>query len=182
MKYLFTPAALQFDFYSEGQEIPEDSIVVVAEERARILEAINQRGETVEKSGDSFVFIPRAIELQKQSLLDDLNKAADKFVYDILLVEYPDFEVQTFEVQKQEALLWEADPNALTPNVDILAAARGINREVLLQKILDKVTQFTAVAMQVAGQRQKFEDQIKGASTQEELDAITFNFTIPEEN
>lgn len=109
--------------------------------------------------------------------IDILNTQADRYVLELTKAQYPDFERETFAMQKAEAQAWATDNSAPTPRVDILAANRGVDREILLQKILEKVEAFEIIAMTVAGQRQKYEDQIKAATTVAELEAIAFVFT-----
>lgn len=109
-----------------------------------------------------------------------LNKEADNFVNNATLAQYPEFERQTFEIQKQEALAWQADNSVATPKVDLLAQNRGVDREILLQKILEKVEAFEIIAMTVAGQRQKYEDQIKVMTDTSLMHTMEFVFTIGE--
>lgn len=117
------------------------------------------------------------IAFARMNSLRRLNREADFYVRQITQEKYPDFEKQTFELQKQEAKAWEADNTALTPGVDILAASRQVDRTVLLQKILIKVEVFEQLCMSVAGQRQRYKDELY---TMEDIDAIsakTFTFT-----
>ena len=120
---------------------------------------------------------PIDINNHRKPLLELISSDSQHYV-DSLTSTYPDFEKFTFEIQKSEARSWLLDNSVQTPNVDILASNRGIDREVLLEKISIKATQFEQLSMVIAGQRQKFEDLINKATTVEELDAINISFTV----
>lgn len=118
----------------------------------------------------SYVFEPNIVGL-KAAKLKGVSTNAQLYV-DGQVPAYPEFEKLTFETQRREAKAWESDNNTPTPNIDILANARGIDRVELLSRILIKVAQFDQLAMTVAGQRQKYEDQVNAATTVEEVNAI----------
>ena len=126
---------------------------------------------------EEFIEFEFGINQIKYQYIDNLNLEAQSFM-DSSLPVYPDFEKLTFETQKSEARGWAMDNTVGTPNVDILALNRGIDREVLLEKISIKATEFEQLSMAIAGQRQKFEDLIALATTVEELDAINISFTV----
>lgn len=120
------------------------------------------------------------LDYNRYVAIQRLNTEADNFVNNATLAQYPEFERQTFEIQKQEALAWAADNSAATPKVDLLAQNRGVDREILLAKILEKVEAFEIIAMTVAGQRQKYEDQIKAMTDTSLMQTLEFVFTLGE--
>lgn len=113
----------------------------------------------------------------KAAKIKEINAAAQAFV-DSLAPSYPEFEQLTFGTQKEEALRWNADNTASTPNVDILAANRGMGRAELLGRIVANVASYEALAMTVAGQRQSFEDLVNAATTEAEIDAIVISYSV----
>ena len=125
---------------------------------------------------EEFIESKYGIDQIKNKYVYNLNSEAQYFM-NLSLPTYPDFEKLTFEVQKLDARAWNADNTVITPNVNILALNRGIDREVLLEKISIKATQFEQLSMAIVGQRQRFEDLINKATTIEELDAISISFT-----
>lgn len=127
--------------------------------------------------GDIAAASPTPITTLQDGKLEELNIKAQSFV-DSLTSAYPEFEQLTFERQRAEALSWSADNTATTPNIDVLAANRGMDRVELLGRVVTKVTAYEGLAMAVAGQRQAFEDQIATATTEAELNAITITFLI----
>ena len=106
----------------------------------------------------------------------ELISSKSQYYIESLISSYPDFEKLTFETQKSEARAWSANNAASTPNVDILALNRGVDREVILSKINTKADQFERISMAIAGQRQKLQDLIDDARTVEELESIKISF------
>ena len=133
----------------------------------------------VVKITDEYILEQEVVMLQskKSALISGLNESIKSAII-INLPAYPDFEKLTFEIQKSEARAWNVDNTLSTPNVDILALNRGVDREVILSKINIKADQFEKITMAIAGQRQKFQDLINKATTLEELDEINISFTI----
>jgi len=104
-------------------------------------------------------------------LIDIKNKFNNKMKE--LAAKYPETERDTWPIQQAEWSEWVKDPdNAKTPFVDSLAAARGIDRETLLERIGVKVTEIAALL----GKKQAFEDQVAQAETLEDLEAISISF------
>ncbi len=126
---------------------------------------------------EEFIEFEFGINQIKYQYIDNLNLEAQSFM-DSSLPAYPDFEKLTFEIQKYEARGWSLDNTVGTPNVDILALNRGVDREVILSKINIKADQFERLSMAIAGQRQKFQDLIDNATTTEELESIKISFEV----
>jgi hypothetical protein len=118
------------------------------------------------------------IDTARKAEIAELNIESQKTA-DQLTAEYPEFDKQTWPDQQREALAWSADNAAQTPRLDAIAAYREIDRLVLLQKTLAKVLSFQSASDYLVGVRQKYEDQIKAAGNQAELDAIQPVFTLP---
>ena len=110
-------------------------------------------------------------EQQKEGLLNKLADKADKLKSD-LLVGYPQTEIESFYRQEKEALAWKADNNADTPMLKQVARVRGIPFEVLVEKVIEKASQFAVAIGIIIGQRQAFEDRLLALKTTEELTAL----------
>lgn len=80
-----------------------------------------------------------------------------------LTVSYPPSERLTWPIQEGEALAWNANNATATPYVDQLAAARGIPRDMYLQRTVAKVALFRQASALMVGLRQKGEDAIGAA-------------------
>lgn len=94
---------------------------------------------------------------------------------------YPQMEKDTWPTQDKEIKGWVADPeNALTPWIDIAASVRGIPREEYLQRTLVKTQQFEQISAYLTGLRQKYEDQIKAATSVDEIEQIQLVYQLPE--
>ncbi len=105
--------------------------------------------------------------------------AADAFL-DALNTKYSKYEEKSWPKQEAQATELTADPNAAAPFVRRMAARRGIDIEVLRQKIMDNVAAADFVASDILGQQQAYEDQIRAAETIEEIYAIQFDYEVPE--
>lgn len=78
-------------------------------------------------------------------------------------------ELETWDVQRADLERWMANPDAPTPYVDGLCAARGLTKEALMNKIKAKVTALATLQ----GTQRSYEDLVKDAETIEDVLAIT---------
>ena len=108
---------------------------------------------------------------RKEALLATLANKAD-MLKSSLLVGYPQTEIESFYRQEKEALAWKADNKADTPMLKQIARVRGVPFEVLVEKVIEKASQFAVAIGVVIGQRQAFEDRLLALSSQKELDVL----------
>nr|DAM75389.1 MAG TPA: hypothetical protein [Caudoviricetes sp.] len=108
---------------------------------------------------------------KKENLLNELSDKADKIKND-LLAGYPQTEIESFYRQEKEALAWRADNNAETPMLKQVAMVRGVPFDVLVEKVIEKASQFAVAIGLIIGQRQAFEDRLLATNTLEELTAL----------
>lgn len=80
------------------------------------------------------------------------------------------YEPETWTTQNTEWTSYIQNPLNPTPYVDALASARGITREELMVKIGNKVVGIATLQ----GTQHGIEDQIKAATTEEELNNISW--------
>jgi hypothetical protein len=92
-----------------------------------------------------------------------LKVIADRFSEKMknLIVDASDLEVATWEEQKREALLYQADNTASTPLIDILATGRGITKDVLATKILANVEAYKVKLANLLVEQQALEQRVK---------------------
>lgn len=122
-----------------------------------------------------------ALEAAKTTKLLEINNKAQAFIDTLAsLNEVPDFEVRTWVKQAQEAYAWEADKDAPTPTLDLIALGRGVDRVGLIEKALQKAKQFDLLVSYTAGVRQGYEDQLKVATALVDVEAINPIYTLPE--
>lgn len=142
----------------------------------------NKNNAHIEEQGDGSYIIKAipapSLEETKARKLTEINAACDAALAS-LTASYPSSELLTFDKQEAEARALMADPEAATPFLTTLAAARGMTVEELAQKVIAKTDAFTAASGYVIGLRQKDEDRLKAAQTVEEVAAITPNYAIP---
>ena len=108
---------------------------------------------------------------KKEILLNTLSDKVDK-IKNGLLIGYPQTEIESFYRQEKEALAWQADNKVDTPMLKQIARERGVPFEVLVEKVIEKSSQFAVVIGVIIGQRQAFEDRLLDAKTLEELTAL----------
>lgn len=82
---------------------------------------------------------------------------------------YPQWEIDGWHKQEEQARAALADNSAVTPLLDSLASSRGVDRLWLAQKIVDKVAAYEAAYGALCGKRQALEDDIKAIHEDEDL-------------
>ena len=115
----------------------------------------------------------------KARKLAEINAACDAALA-ALTASYPSSELLTFDKQEAEARALLANPEAATPFLTPLAAARGLETEELARKVIAKADAFTTASGHVIGLRQKDEDRLKAAQTVEDVAAIMPEYRLPE--
>ena len=115
----------------------------------------------------------------KARKLAEINAACDAALA-ALTAGYPSSELLTFDKQEAEARALLADPEAATPFLTPLAAARGLETEELARKVIAKADAFTTASGHVIGLRQKDEDRLKAAQSVEDVAAIVPEYRLPE--
>ena len=108
---------------------------------------------------------------RKEALLATLANKADT-LKSSLLVGYPQTEIESFYRQEKEALAWKADNKADTKMLKQIAKVRGVPFDVLVEKVIEKASQFAVAIGLIIGQRQAFEDRLLATKTLEELTAL----------
>ena len=108
---------------------------------------------------------------RKEALLATLANKADT-LKSSLLVGYPQTEIESFYRQEKEALAWKADNKVDTPMLKQIARVRGVPFDVLVEKVIEKASQFAVAIGFIIGQRQAFEDRLLALKTMEELTAL----------
>ncbi|MFQ3071722.1 hypothetical protein ACKJPP_06960 [Neisseria polysaccharea] len=108
---------------------------------------------------------------QKNALAFRLAAKADE-LKNSLLAGYPQVEIDSFYRQEKEALTWQADNNAPTPMLAQIAAARGVELDVLIGKVVEKSARLAVAVGAVIGKRQQLEDKLNTIETAPGLDAL----------
>lgn len=122
------------------------------------------------------------LALIKREKLNTINKQAQQFIDEITNIEStPNFERETWSIQREEAKAWFGGNAEETPTLALIAQARGVPLEVLRQKAYDKAKAYQTVAAVVAGQRQAYEDRLNRAETLEQIRAIEPSYQLPQQ-
>ncbi len=92
----------------------------------------------------------KTIENTNKKLLEDTQIAINNLTKD-----YPQFEKDTFVQQETEARAYKIDPTASTPFLDTLATARGIDKSVMVDKIISNADALKTPVAKIIGEYQK---------------------------
>lgn len=90
----------------------------------------------------------------------------------------PNAEMQTWSMQSDEAVAWSKDKTTLTPILNIIAATRNIDIDVLREKALSKTIAYQIAISFIVGKKQYFEDLIDNAKTIQDVRDITINIAL----
>lgn len=120
-----------------------------------------------------------AREREKTTLFWEMTKLITKradAALDLYLAEYGEVERTSFIKQLEEAQALSADPEAPTPMLNGMVAARQDpevpNAAALAQKVLAKDAEFTAISASIVGQRQRKHIALKAARDADDLAAM----------
>lgn len=175
----FYPICIDYD------ELPSDLIDI---DDDTYYAAINrQHGATLSVVDNKLVVIDAVVDLglelgrAKSVKLTAAAQHAQAFIAQMAgLDTVPGFEQATWAVQAAEANAWAVDSTAATPMLSGIAAARGIDIDLLRSRALAKSVAYAALSASVTGQRQAYEDAINAATDIAAVDAIKINYTAPE--
>lgn len=113
----------------------------------------------------------------KKSKLQEINLKADYVLY-YLIQDYPTSELTSWYKQELEAKLYKLDPvNHPSVLIENIAAARGMDVNDLVDKILLKASIFSKLSGMVFGRRQKYEDQLSVTVDITDVDKIIVDFS-----
>lgn len=90
----------------------------------------------------------------------------------VLSASYPEREVASWPQQVKDAEAVQADEAAVTPLLDALAAARGIDRVDLAARVLTKADAYAHASGSIIGARQRIEDLLEAAQDAGAVGAI----------
>lgn len=106
----------------------------------------------------------KGVEFAKAVMLKFI---ADRFTqrYKDLMVDASNLEKDTWEEQKREAFGYQSDNTYPTPLIDILSQGRGIEKSVLIQKIIDNVNSYNIKLGNLLLEQQLLEQRVKDCTT-----------------
>ena len=82
-----------------------------------------------------------------------------------LMVDVSNLEKDTWEEQKREAFAYQLDNSYSTPVIDILSSGRGIDKQVLVGKIISNVTSYNTKLATLLLEQQLLEQRVKDCVT-----------------
>ena len=107
-----------------------------------IFEQIDLTANELEQLRQGDVYI-KGLEFTTQFQIDNIGRS------------YPQFERDTFAVQENEANAYLKDKEAPTPFIDSLCSSRGIDKDIMVAKILSNAEALKLTTAPIIGQYQK---------------------------
>lgn len=166
-------------------DVQEEALIALSDEQYQEY-CQNHVGDTKFIDG-KFVFNKKELSndellmLAKSNKLTQINSQAQAYINKTAgLNDVPEFEVQTWTIQALEAKEWHEDNSTPTPTLETIAAARGVDVNVLRQKAYKKAIKFEKLSAHVAGVRQRMTDLTEQAKSIDELDKIVIEFALSE--
>lgn len=154
------------EYEKSEDEFSEDRLITTFDDseiklitNAEYLAMIKTKCENIE-------IIKKALELEIESAFKTAMSSLDKT---------PSEERLTFERQEREAREFLAsNDESKAPFLKALAISRGVDLNDLAQKVVAKADLYANASATLIGKRQKALDEIKKATTKEELERISF--------
>jgi hypothetical protein len=128
---------------------------------------LRENATVIEQETDSeFLSIIRS---QKE---DEFNVQLSSHL-NTLFSKYTSEEINTFTIQETEALAYTADNNASTPFINSIASNRGIDRTLLIDKIINNSAAYRLAVSTEIGKKQKVFDRLQ-ATTLTEINNVAW--------
>ena len=102
----------------------------------------------------------KSVRQLADDLMQRINNASDRALAS-LKQGYPEQETETWNLQKAEALAWQADNAVATPTLSAIAERRAVPLSELVTRVLDKSNDYAQLVGLVLGDRQAAEDTIE---------------------
>lgn len=106
----------------------------------------------------------KTLEEIKEQAMSNMNRSFQKAAM-ALKEDYPETETETWPTQRDEVIAWRNSNVADTPMLHAIATSRGIDILDLIESVGDKMDAHSAAVGRLLGLRQKYRDDIDGATT-----------------
>lgn len=125
----------------------------------------------------------------KATMQAEIKNSAQAFLDDIAKREYPQWEIETWKDQETEAKAYQAGVDEgmtaeqlaeiETPTLDGICAGRGMDKAVLVPRVIANAAAWRPVATYVVGQRLKLKDDLDAANSYEAVMDIEVSYALP---
>lgn len=165
-------------FYSDdihGDKIPAEAIEISNEKYSDLLVQQSTGATLIYEDGEpkAVVIEPELEELKNRKLIA-INALADTEI-NFIKASYPESEIDSWSTQEREAVEFTNDNTVETPILSVIGSQRGIEVSELAQKVLNNAASFKVYSGSIIGCRQKLENDVLAATTNEEVNAIDVN-------
>ena len=132
--------------------------------------AIDARDAEIQAVIDAYD--PTAYELS--AALKRFSISAQKYVdVESKKDKYPEFEQQTWGMQREDVVALQSNASASTPTLDMIATHRGRDREAHIAATTPKALGYVQLSLYAAGKRQAKEDEADAAALTGDWEAIS---------
>lgn len=132
----------------------------------------------VENGVDKNTYLP-ALEHYRKLKLDEINSKYEEEMNKV--GSYPEAEKLLFDKQEQEARAYIADSSAETPLLDNIVAARQIDKDKLVKKIIEKSDEAASKKGYLTGQRQNYKDELEKKNSIEDIEKMQIKYLFPDD-
>ena len=143
----------------------------------KLTEKSEQEFVTLRENTPQWAYEQQALADVKALRLKTLNAEFDALIANALGEVVPQTEMLTWEAQERESNAFlNSNPRneSLAPTMVGIATARGVDLEILCQKCIEKSEKYRQFSATMIGKRQRFQDAIESAKTQEEVWNVEF--------
>lgn len=150
-------------FLNSDSSRPESAIEITSQQYFAYLQDEDQ-GKTFSLVEDEIVVSTPAdnrsiVEIKAQAI-SAINAGFTQAMQEIV-INYPDIEIKSWPQQVKEAEAYQLDNTAKTTLLDRIVLKRGIDKAVLIDSVLEKEDDYSAVSGDLIGQRQHLEGLIE---------------------
>lgn len=159
------------------EESQVDSFVEAQEKAIKLTEKSEEEFIALRENTPQWKCEQQALADVKALRLKALNAEFDALIANALGEVVPQTEMLTWEAQERESNAFlNSNPHneSLAPTMVGIATARGVDLEILCQKCIEKSEKYRQFSATMIGKRQRFQDAIESAKTQEEVWNVEF--------
>lgn len=161
------------------EESQVDSFVEAQEKAIKLTEKSEEEFIALRENTPQWAYEKQALADVKALRLKALNAEFDTLIAKALGEVVPQTEMLTWEAQERESNAFlNSNPRneSLAPTMVGIATARGVDLEALCQKCVAKSEKYRQFSATMIGKRQRFQDAIEAATTQDAVWEIKFNW------
>jgi len=159
-------------YYYQDEEVIDDNLKPTFElfKQEQIDKWVADTLPTIQLNNSYTTFI-------KPILLNKINNKYEEVLHKITK-KYPQSEKMTWFQQYTEAVKYKEDNSNPTPMIDAIATNRGVDKDIIIDKIITKAKEYNTLIGTITGLRQQPEDFIDNIENTSDIDTFNTNFNL----